>query len=161
MASSVVVFSEDTLNLSCPVLLNPQLQKMPLLWEHVSSAQAKLLQDVVRSLQWNTALLKFPPLLGVWEAEADCFLRLLMPQSRRARLPRGKLLLCCDVRGRPRSLPRPPCRTSVCSQLSDISPYWFCSTDIKIISVLHWKFPLKGYCQYNKLLTKAKVSGDH
>jgi len=51
MASSVVVFSEDTLNLSCPVLLNPQLQKTPLLWEHISSAQAKLLQDVVRSLQ--------------------------------------------------------------------------------------------------------------
>lgn len=50
-ASSVVILSEDVLNLSCPVLLNPQLQKMPLLWERVSSAQAKLLHDAFTSPQ--------------------------------------------------------------------------------------------------------------
>lgn len=51
MASSVVILSEDILNLSCPVLLNPQLQKMALLWEQVSSAQAKLLHPIFTSLQ--------------------------------------------------------------------------------------------------------------
>lgn len=50
-ASSVVILSEDILNLSCPVLLNPQLPKVPLLWEQVSSAQVKLLCDVFTSLQ--------------------------------------------------------------------------------------------------------------
>lgn len=50
-ASSVVILSEDVLNLSCPVLLNSQLQKMPLLWELVSSAQAKLLHDTFTSPQ--------------------------------------------------------------------------------------------------------------
>lgn len=93
-ASSVVILSEDILNLSCPVLLNPQLPKVPLLWEQVSSAQVKLLCDVFTSLQWNKALLKFLTHLSVWEAETYFFLWLLMPQSRRARLPKCKLLLC-------------------------------------------------------------------
>lgn len=44
-------FQKTFLTCSCPVLLNPQLQKMPLLWEQVSSAQAKLLPDVFTSLQ--------------------------------------------------------------------------------------------------------------
>lgn len=104
-ASSVVILSEDVLNLSCPVLLNPQLQKMPLLWERVSSAQAKLLHDAFTSPQWNTALLKFFTHLGVWEAETHFFLWLLMRQSRWARLPRCKLaaVLWCA-----RKIPFPP-----------------------------------------------------
>lgn len=44
-------FQRTFLTCSCPVLLNPQLQKMQLLWEQVSSAQAKLLPDVFTSLQ--------------------------------------------------------------------------------------------------------------
>lgn len=41
---------------SFPVVLNPQLQKKPLLWEQVSCAHLKLLHDVFTSLRWNTAL---------------------------------------------------------------------------------------------------------
>lgn len=48
-ASSVVMLPEDILNLFCPVLLNPQLLKMSLLWERVSSAQVKLLHDVSKA----------------------------------------------------------------------------------------------------------------
>lgn len=161
-ASSVVILSEDILNLSCPVLLNPQLQKVPFLWEQVSSAQVKLLCDVFTSLQWNKALLQFLTHLSVWEVETYFFLWLLMPQSRRARLPRCKLLLFCDVQGRPHSLPRPSYRMYVCM------PVYICicltldhsdfDVLVKIISILHWNFPLKGYCQYNKLLTKASAS---
>lgn len=123
-ASSVVILSEVILKLSCPVLLNPQLQKMPLLWEQVSNAQVKLLHDVFTSLEWNTALLKFLTHLGVWEAETYFFLWLLMPQSRQARLPRCKLLLFCDVQGRPHSLPRPSYRMYVCTPVCLFASVW-------------------------------------
>lgn len=68
----------------------------------------------------------------------------------------------CDVQGRPHSLARPSYRMYVCM------PVYICicltldhsdfDVLVKIISIVHWNFPLKGYCQYNKLLTKASAS---
>lgn len=126
MASSVVILSEDILNLSCPVLLNPQLQKMPLLWEQVSSAQAKLLHPIFTSLQWNTALLKVLTHLGVWEAETYFFYgcwccRAGEPGPQDANS-------CCSVRCKEDAIPSQGhhiecmcAHLSMCLHLSDIS----------------------------------------
>lgn len=98
------------------------------------SAQVKLFHDFFTSLQWNTALLKSLKHLSVWEAETCFFLWLLMLQSRRARLPRCKLLLFCDVQVRPHLYPSPTYRIYVCMPVYVFASVWY----YPIVILMYW-----------------------
>lgn len=109
-----------------PHLLNSQLQKR----HAIGASQQCSVKASARCLykpRVKCSSFKLPR-MSLCGGSRDIFLRMLMPQSRRSRLPRCKPLLFCDVQGRPHSLPEPSyrmyecARLSVCLHLSDISP---------------------------------------